>query len=68
MSSRGMSKNEIEFAMQSVIAAKADICDIPSRQSGFSFRELCLYYTSEGYHLNEFTMERSLRVMESTIS
>lgn len=61
-SSRGMSEKEIEYAMRTVIAAKLDICDIPSRQSDFSFRELSLYYASKGYHLNEPMMENSLKL------
>ena len=38
-SSRGMSEREIEYAMRKVIVAKTDICDIPSRQSDFTFRK-----------------------------
>ena len=64
-SSRGMSEKEIEYAMRTVIAAKLDICDIPSRQSDFSFRELSLYYASKGYHLNEPAMESSLKLRTS---
>lgn len=61
-SSRGMSEKEIEYAMRTAIVAKLDICDIPSRQSDFSFRELSLYYASKGYHLNESMMEKSLKL------
>ncbi len=61
-SSRGMSEKEIEFEMRTSFVARTDICDIPSRQSEFSFRELSLYYVSKDYHLNESTMEQSLNL------
>ena len=56
-SSRGMSDKEIDFELRRTIVTKLDICDIPSRQVDFSFRELCLYYASMDFHLNEKTME-----------
>lgn len=61
-SARGMSEHEIYCAMKESIISKTDICEIPSRQATFSFRELSLYYVSKGFRLNEETMERSLKL------
>ena len=61
-SARGMSESEIDSAMRELLIARTDICEIPSRQSAFSFKELSLYYVSKGFHLNEETMERSLKL------
>ncbi len=61
-SSRGMSEKEIDFEARRTVLGKTDICEIPSRQYDFSFRELSIYYASKGYHLNEETMEKNLKL------